>query len=245
MDSYAVALVWVLSPCCAATAGLVCTWIHDPGPLTFLRVHAALMLGTLTLALTVVGVDLPSGRQPWRVLLLVALGSLTGWLAVRAYDLVLGRYRRRQHYPMASLSPRSRPASQGVRYVRPDLAGRHAPRSGVVLAHLVVCAGLEELLFRGVIVSLAFTVPVAAGTVMVLTLSVAMFGAAHADLGLGQALAVLPLGLLALASVLVSGSVVPAVVAHVVMNVRAWWVTRQRPDSVPGPEAVRAWRPTW
>jgi hypothetical protein len=204
------------------------------------------MLGTLALAIEVVGVPRSVASQPWWLPVFLGLGALLGWAAMRAYDAVL-RIDRRQQRSSRSVAARrlSQPPSMGVSFVRPDLAGAGAPRSGMVLSHLIACAVLEELLFRGVIVQLALASSTTAGTALILALSIALFGAAHADLGPAQAFAFVPLGVINLVATLVTGSVVPAVIAHVVVNARAWWATRQRSVEHPGRRPLSGWRPSW
>jgi membrane protease YdiL (CAAX protease family) len=91
-----------------------------------------------------------------------------------------------------------------------------------LLALLVSAAVLEETLFRGVLVELALGVhpwPVAAISVAV---TAALFALMHIPFGLVEVLSKLPLSILALATVLALGTVVPAMLAHVLFNVWMW-----------------------
>jgi membrane protein YdbS with pleckstrin-like domain len=66
-----------------------------------------------------------------------------------------------------------------------------------------------------------------------------MFCAAHLHFGWAGAVAKLPLTVLALAAVLLLGTVWPAVVAHVLFNYRVWRSWREQPHFVAGAASAR------
>ncbi|WP_454084209.1 CPBP family intramembrane glutamic endopeptidase [Georgenia sp. Marseille-Q6866] len=154
------------------------------------------------------------GGLPWPLALVafIAVGGLGGLAAIWAYDRIVRVIRARA-------SQVSRPLfSRVARQSRP--AAVEAPRPVTVTGHLVACAVLEELVFRGLLVGAALAVGGVGGAAALVAVTV-LFALSHAELGPGQPLAFLPLSVIALALVLLTGSVLPAVTAHVVVNVRA------------------------
>jgi membrane protease YdiL (CAAX protease family) len=92
-------------------------------------------------------------------------------------------------------------------------------------ALLVSAAALEEVLFRGVLVELSLSLRSPALTATCLLASLLAFALTHVALGWAEVFAKLPLGALALISVLLLPSVVPAILAHVLFNLHAWRAT--------------------
>ncbi|MEU5545105.1 CPBP family intramembrane glutamic endopeptidase [Streptomyces sioyaensis] len=88
---------------------------------------------------------------------------------------------------------------------------------GVLLAGAV----LEEAVFRGVLGRMALDAPGVAGTALAV-LAVAAFCLSHLPFGWPQVLAKLPLSLLAMATVLLTGGIAAAVVSHVLFNWNYW-----------------------
>jgi hypothetical protein len=73
-----------------------------------------------------------------------------------------------------------------------------------------------------VLVSLCFLLPEPWLVALALAGTLAAFATSHVWFGWTHVLAKLPLGALALICVLAVGNVVPAVIAHVVFNLRIW-----------------------
>jgi membrane protease YdiL (CAAX protease family) len=100
------------------------------------------------------------------------------------------------------------------------------------LALLVIVAALEEVLFRGVLVDLCLALDQSWLTAACLAGTVIVFAASHVYWGWSQVFAKGLLGVFALISVLSLGTVVAAVVAHVLFNGHVWLVSRaEAPDS--------------
>jgi membrane protease YdiL (CAAX protease family) len=96
------------------------------------------------------------------------------------------------------------------------------------LVALTAIGALEELVYRGVLLSACLLVPVAALRDAALAATVAAFALSHVWYGWPHVLAKLPLGVLALASALAFGTVLAAVAAHVVFNAAVWRDLRGR-----------------
>lgn len=193
-------------------------------------------------------VDLGGVPWPLAVVALVGVGGLGGVAAIWAYDRTVRAVRPRARGASSRRRPGSavpvpspgwawagRPARttapgpgpawvdrpSGSRVTRTGTQpATRLPRPATVTAHLVACAVLEELVFRGLLVWAALAVGGVGGAAALAAVT-ALFALSHAELGPGQALAFLPLSVIALALTLATGSVVPAVTAHVVVNVRA------------------------
>ena len=266
-------MVWVLGPATATVAGTLLGLLPHPGPLSFLRLHAGLLLGVLVVGIGVAGIGAPGrasssdadgggwlalgrtaavgdgglldlGGLPWPLVLVafVPVGGLGGLAAIWAYDRIVRVIRARARggpvrsaagassgWAWASRPPGTptRGSAPGASRTRRPLSSRaggpaavEAPRPATVTGHLVACAVLEELVFRGLLVWAALALGGVGGAAALAVVTV-LFALSHAELGPGQPLAFLPLSVIALALVLVTGSVLPAVTAHVVVNVRA------------------------
>lgn len=87
---------------------------------------------------------------------------------------------------------------------------------------LVVIAVFEELIFRGFLVSACFLLTNNFWIAIAVIGLVVFFALSHIFFGWLQAIAKLPLSILTTISVLASGSVLPAIFAHITFNIRAW-----------------------
>ncbi|MBD8061029.1 CPBP family intramembrane glutamic endopeptidase [Oceanitalea stevensii] len=280
-------MVWVLGPATATVAGTLLGLLPRPGPLSFLRLHAGLLLAALVVGIGVAGIG-PVGRAgsvdddgggwlglgaaaavgdggwlglgraaalgdggwldlgglswPLALVAFVAVGGLGGLAAIWAYDRIVRVIRARARggpmrpapgtaprwawasrppgTPARSSGPGSSPVSRPLSRASSGPAAVEAPRPATVTGHLVACAVLEELAFRGLLVWAALAVGGVGGAAALVAVTV-LFALSHAELGPGQPLAFLPLSVIALALVLLTGSMLPAVTAHVVVNVRA------------------------
>jgi membrane protease YdiL (CAAX protease family) len=169
----------------------------------------------------------------------VPLGAAGGWLVTRldrtiARDLNRRRMRRdaaargrrgAQRRAEAAMRVVAHAAGQrregrdeqGARTVSAALAaGRGA------LGAMVAIAVLEEILYRGLLLQLVALSPSPALRALGAAFVVIMFCLSHVWFGWAQVAAKLPLSVGATAAVLLTGSVLPAIVAHVVLNVMAW-----------------------
>jgi Type II CAAX prenyl endopeptidase Rce1-like len=92
----------------------------------------------------------------------------------------------------------------------------------ITLTRLLAGAMLEEIVYRGVLVQIAITEASRWATVPLLLIAVVAFGVSHLPFGWSQALAKLPLSILAMAATLATGTIVAAVIGHVLFNYRVW-----------------------
>ena len=97
------------------------------------------------------------------------------------------------------------------------------------ISSLVMGAVLEELIYRGFLVSACFLLPTNFLIGIALASSIIIFALSHIRFGWPHVLAKLPLGALAMIAVLSLGTVLPAVVAHVVFNIGIWKDMRNQP----------------
>lgn len=168
-----------------------------------LQTHVALMLGIVILGTAVVGVP---AFMPSTFLAGVALtgaGVGAGTLAAGANGLIV--------HNVASVT-------------RPSIAYRgagHRRQRATQLLLLVATGILEEVLFRGYLVTFAFWLPGRTLVATALAMSVLCFAVVHIYGGLEEALGKLPLGALTLVLALGSGLLWPAIVAHLCFNLMA------------------------
>lgn len=206
-------------------------------------------------ALTVAGGVLLLGRGvlapvgpvgPLRLVAGLPLGLAVGLLVIRA-DRVITRWwgsrtghSIRDHRPMTLRSGRPRPAgfavtsagaearATGLMEARNDFAPTTADLR-VRLPLLLAVAVAEELVHRGVLLALALSIgqPVLAWSAAIGVQLV--FAVSHVFFGWGQVLSKLPLAGLCTAATLAGGTVLPAVVAHVIFNAWVWRYHRATP----------------
>lgn len=227
-EAYLVALVTVAALACAPGAALVCVlWRTRLRP-GFLTVYSGLL--TAVAALGVATLTLPSVTQGSADALVSSalLGLPAGVCASSCDEWIRRALRRRTRRAASERGLRTRssvPLLASVSRVPPPGAGTAAPDVGGPLALLLLIAGLEELLFRGILVDLALHLSFVVAAVCIAA-SVVVFAASHVYWGLEEFVAKLPLGLAALAVSLPFRAVVGAVVAHMVFNARSWLASR-------------------
>jgi membrane protease YdiL (CAAX protease family) len=102
---------------------------------------------------------------------------------------------------------------------------------------LILIGAFEEIIFRGFLVEVCFMIPQPAVRALALAGTVVVFGVGHVQFGWTQVFAKVPLGVLAMASVLLLQTVIPAILIHTLFNWRAW-------RSAEGDLRV-IFRPTW
>ncbi|MGH4031851.1 CPBP family intramembrane glutamic endopeptidase [Actinomycetota bacterium Odt1-20B] len=174
------------------------------------------------------------------------LGPLVGYAATRADRSVTRWWGRRAGHsvrddrPVALRSGAARPAGVAIAAAAPaerrtgliEACNDFAPTSADLRVHLpllVAVAAAEELVYRGVLLGLALR----AGTVGLAVVAVLgaqlVFAVSHVFFGWGQVLSKLPLAALCTAAVLLTGTVLPAVVGHALFNTGVWRYHRARP----------------
>jgi hypothetical protein len=87
---------------------------------------------------------------------------------------------------------------------------------------IMIASVLEELVYRGFLVQACFLLANRFLLVMALAGTLLVFAISHVQFGWLQVLAKLPLGALALMTVLSFETVLPAIVAHIIFNCRVW-----------------------
>ncbi len=167
----------------------------------FLQIYVALMAGITMLGAAFVGV--PALMPPTFIAgaALSGAGVAAAILSIAANRLIV---RNAGKVPGLATAHRADQRDQYQRAMR--------------LSLLTASAILEEVLFRGYLVIIAFWLPDRFLVVITLALSVLCFGMAHIYGGLEEALGKLPLGTLTLLLALGSGLLWPAIVAHVCFN---------------------------
>ncbi len=174
------------------------------------------------------------------------LGPLVGYTATRA-DRSLTRWwgRRAGHAvrderPVALRSGQARPAGVAVSASTTRRTGliearnNFAPTSAdlrVRLPLLVTVAVAEELVYRGVLTCLALRAGSVAAVVGALLGVQFVFAVSHVFFGWGQVLSKLPLAGLCAGAVLLTGTVLPAVIGHALFNMAVWRYHRARPSA--------------
>ncbi len=90
------------------------------------------------------------------------------------------------------------------------------------LRDIILVAIGEEFIFRGFLWQLSLLWHEKVWVIISLILTVVLFGAAHLTLGKGQFLSKTILGIFCLLSVIVSHSILPAIIIHVIFNIYAY-----------------------
>lgn len=226
LRDYAVAIVAVGGLSSAWLAGAVHGRYLAGRPGAYLPCYAVLMALLCAVAALVV---VPAVRLPSSGALLasvpagIAGGALVVWAERQLRQLLRRSAQHRAERRVAPPPPRAEMRrTVGLRgsaaLVRPDMASGGASAT-TLRALLIVVAILEELIFRGVLLYLALHVPlIGAGVVVLLTLT---FALTHVQFGWTEVACKLPLGAVSTTIALATGSVLGAVLCHVVVNVRA------------------------
>lgn len=222
--AYAVALAVTYSLSCAWLAGLAVTRWPRARAAGFLPVYAAMLGAVATLSVWALDPQPVTGASLAQVVLGVPVGLAAGAAAVAAEVRVVravGSRSRAGRRARRASTPRSAVAVYGEGEDDPRRPARRLDRTRPAVALLLAVAALEEILFRGLLLHLALSLPgvaVAAVTVVGVVLA---FALTHIAFGWTEVLAKLPLSALATVAVLATGSVTAAVVAHAVINLRA------------------------
>jgi membrane protease YdiL (CAAX protease family) len=217
---FVVAIVALAASSAATLTGLIHRWCRA-SPVSFLPMYAAIIAIVAALALVLLGVpvlDLPSPRA---VALALTGGSIACWAALRVESLIARAQFQGQRRRV------NRPFPVGSELVRPDLAGTPATGGTAVLAWLLVVGAGEEVLFRGILVSLAGLAPGGSGVYGTLIMaSIVAFALSHAQAGFGEVLRKMPLSVACFAAYVMFGTLLAPIAAHVAYNACTW---RARP----------------
>jgi membrane protease YdiL (CAAX protease family) len=219
VETYAVAGIAVYALAC----GPLAEYLHSSWPRArrprFLLVYVGVMAAIAAVALVVLELPSVTGGSPVALSLAFPVGMTIGFLAIRWDALVrrTARARARRDARKRAVRVESRPAAAAP--------GGEQPGSVSTLALLLAVAILEEVLFRGVLVDLALSLSSPAAVACVAG-TLAAFALSHVYWGWSEVASKGMLGALALVSVLALGTVVPAVVAHAVLNTYSWRAVR-------------------
>ena len=82
---------------------------------------------------------------------------------------------------------------------------------------------LEELIFRGILVHLCLIIPFKQLIPFALAFNIIWFSLSHIEFGWPNVISKTPLGIITLLGTLITGSVLFAVIVHVVFNLRVLW----------------------
>jgi hypothetical protein len=247
MNSYDIAILVVY--CLGSlplAAHIYYRWLASKG-INFLLVYSAVMCFTIAWGFMIFEVFQIFGYSPsdWIISLPIGftIGIIAGWsdriiVQYLSRRLLLdkvsfkntrsnirlnyrGSYtvRKLKHLPIAGrLAKRRTMGLPNIQLAMLELTEDHR----FAFLYLVLVAVLEELIYRGFLVKACFLLPTNFLIVGALTASVALFALSHVRFGWSHVLAKLPLSILAMISVLCLRTVVPAIVAHVVFNMRIW-----------------------
>jgi len=217
----------VYSLSCAWLAGIAVARLPRLRGADFLGVYVAILgvvAGLSVLALDPEGV---TSASLGGLALALSVGAGAGVAAVWAEAILVRAARPRSRRPGGARRSAGRPGrtagapSPTVPDARLGIGGRQA-RRGRDLGLLLAVAALEEILFRGVLLDLALSLPapgLAVAAIAGLTLA---FALTHVTFGWVAVLAKLPLSALATAAALATGTVAGAIAAHAVVNFWAW-----------------------
>jgi hypothetical protein len=198
------------------------------------------------------------GSGFWGVAGGVLVGPVVGYAVIRLDRAITGWWGRgyghavRDNRSVALRSGHARPAGvaagstggqarrTGLTEARNDFAPTSADLQ-VRLPLLLGVAAAEEVVHRGVLLALALRIPspVLAGFA-VLGVQLA-FALSHVFFGWGQVLSKLPLAALCTVAVLATGTVVPAVIGHLIFNAWVWRYHRATPKVTNRRSASSAW----
>jgi hypothetical protein len=182
-------------------------------------------------------------NDPLGLAMLIAVGALVGG-ASRLADRAILRwlYRRKYHLKsgLAAAAGRAeswRQPAPSYRQVkttsdrsfygsRPRGLFREIPDGARgqdrQLPMIMAVAGLEEILFRGVVIGACRSIPNATLEGAGILGMVLLFAGLHVQFGPSHVASKLPLGALATGAVLATNSVLPAICAHVLFNMSVW-----------------------
>lgn len=250
-QSYATAALAVAAPSSIALASHIhVRWLDHRGVRT-IPVHTAVLAVVAAFGVVLLGGGVLAQGGGLGLIAALPLGAVLG-LAVIHLDTRISRMILRRRAAGAGVAARPAPPVRGVRVRSAGLTASRergptsvstsrrgtAPTAGaprqawrpnrrdtdlrIGLGWLLAVAVLEELVFRGVLVRLALLPPSTALRIAALAGGVLAFAFSHVFFGWGQALAKLPLAVLSVLAVLLTGNVLAAVIGHAVFNGHVW-----------------------
>jgi hypothetical protein len=255
-DSYGIAILVVYS----LSAGSLAVHIHSRllagKRSSFWTVYNCILAFTVAWGFLLFqpGQILGNSLTAW--ILSIPTGIVAGWMAGWAERAIIRGISRRQLVlanrsdPNGSSNTVWRARRTRLDHVRsaPTTAGRGAKRRDIGLHKgpqsfqlspaelqfgfwpIMVASVLEELVYRGFLVQVCFLLPNRFLIVMALAGTLLVFALSHIQFGWLHVLAMSPLSALALVAVLSFGTVLPAVVAHIIFNIRVWKRSKQAAD---------------
>jgi len=166
----------------------------------------------------------------------IILGLIAGFLAVLIERIMPGKnqYQHNEFWESSGFNLPNKMSdglfSKNARTVQRSFVSSRYPNQLAVIQsayHFGLCSTLlvalfEELIFRGFLVVLCFTLPNPWLITISLSITVLIFGAAHSYGGFRQVVAKTSLGIITLLVTLVTGTVLPAIVAHIYFNIVAY-----------------------
>jgi Type II CAAX prenyl endopeptidase Rce1-like len=250
MQPYVVAIAVVVGLSTFSLASWVNTRLNARWNLDFFVVYDVVLAIAAACGLLAFGVSAVLGSSLTAAALAIPVGVAVGIVAIAA-DRVIVRTLDRPRYLTRRSASASMAAGSARASLDPTARLRVTPRPGIGahggrvrrpdsfhvdltslrwrLLPLVGAAVLEELIFRGTLVQGSLLMPTTGLRVLTCAGVLAAFALSHIQYGWSQVWAKLPLGSLALASVLVMETVLAAVIAHVVFNTKAWADIRRLP----------------
>jgi hypothetical protein len=254
-NSYGIALLIVYSLSCFSIAGQIHSrWLAALG-VHFASVYSAVMSFTVALGFLLIDPNRIFGCSAITWIISVPIGLVAGLMACWCDRRILRHLSRRRLMQVKSgeggrlgYNWRTQPASNlfgRFEYapVASSLVGKRRSRflkteqdlrsfseiQQIGVSSLVIIAVLEEMIFRGFLLNLCFALPTTYLITIAVFGTILFFSLSHIHFGWPHVLAKLPLGVLTTITALWSGAVLPAIVAHVVFNFRAWKDQRNRP----------------
>lgn len=236
--SYGIAILVLYSLASFSLAAQIHARWLAPKRVSFILTHCLVMAGIVAWGLLIFEPSVIFGRSPTVWALSVPLGVVAGAVSLWGDRLIVLRLLRREALragprfsAVATESPRQRrdvpeagPPTRrktiGVPRLQQELRPADERRFGFM--PLVLAAALEELVYRGLLVQTCFLLPNRFWVAVGLAATTMFFSLSHLPFGWPQVFAKFPLGVCTTALAVALGSVTPAIVAHLVFNIKIW-----------------------
>jgi hypothetical protein len=223
--------------------------------ISFWVIHNGVMTFTIVWGLLLFDIRQIVGNAPITWIISIPLGIVAGWVAGWS-DRTIIRYLLRRQLVLRNASLRNRRTD--IRQTQNDwnlpVRSNHVPiatrlaKRRIISLHkgqqsfqpsleyqqfglwsIIITAVLEELIYRGFLVKVCFLLPNSFLIGIALVGIILAFSLAHIQFGWPHVLAKLPLSTLTMIIVLALGTVLPAIVAHIVFNISVWKDKRSQP----------------
>ena len=216
-------------------------WVANLG-IPYSRLYLVAMLLVVLWGGLIFGLA-PLGGSPASWLISIPLGIMGGVAAAKADRAI-----RRLTYWRGSAPKRFEPSRtrvpQNPKRVGSITGRKHTTSAsndrefhhgsegyGFSLWSLVALAALEEVFYRGWLLEVCRLLPSTTLGWAAIVATVLVFSLIHLPFGWPDVIGKVPLGILALIGVQLTGSVAAAIVTHIYFNVQFWWEQRiSRPD---------------